>query len=305
MKALYQLPIISMLFLAQSANAQNLITNGGFETGGLTGWELTGNAYVIDQNTSDGIYTLNFNGGNVPVNAVLTQSFNTIPGQRYLFSFDFAAHNNSDWTQGVRITLNGATLLFEGEFTDSVGQEQIIYDTHSFMFTADSDLTLLTIRDIANNTNGQDGYIDNISVIPIPQLSITCSGFMPPFDKPLLVNKKVDRAIPVKIKLTDTNGTMVTNLSITSLPVINVLFGGQSLGQVQINTSDLLPLGSANDGNIFRFDSSSEQWEYNLGTKQFQTPGIYTVIVTSGAAGEYQISSPNGACTQTFERLSK
>ena len=70
-----------------------------------------------------------------------------------------------------------------------------------------------------------------------------------------------------------------------------------------IQATPLLPLGSANDDNIFRFDLDSGQWIYNLGTKLFTAPGTYTVMVSSGDASEYTIENQNGACIQTFERL--
>jgi hypothetical protein len=131
---------------------------------------------------------------------------------------------------------------------------------------------------------------------------IACSGFMPPFDQALVLKNKVNRAIPVKIQLTDADGNTVTDLDIEAPPVINVLFDGHIYDEIPTETDDLLPIGLANQDNIFRFVTDTGQWAYNLGTKQFKAPGTYTVIVKSGDASEYQITTPNGACTQTFER---
>ncbi len=136
-----------------------------------------------------------------------------------------------------------------------------------------------------------------------PIAEVDCSGFMPPFDQPLSLKTKVKRAIPVDIVLTDDAGSTVTDMDITALPVINVLFNAQTFGEVPPNTDDLLPLGSANEDNIFRFDTDSGQWVYNLGTNQFRAAGTYTVKVASGDTSEYTINGPNGACLQTFERL--
>ena len=74
-------------------------------------------------------------------------------------------------------------------------------------------------------------------------------------------------------------------------------------GEMPPDTDDLLPLGSANDDKIFRFDIDARQWIYNLGTKQFTAAGTYIVMVASGDTSEYIINGPDGACTQTFERL--
>ena len=103
--------------------------------------------------------------------------------------------------------------------------------------------------------------------------------------------------------LTDAAGFAVTDLDIAAPPVINVLFGSQVFGEVPPDTEDLLPLGSANDDNIFRFDLDSGQWIYNLGTKLFTAAGTYIVMVASGDTSEYTVSGPGGSCVQTFERL--
>ena len=94
--------------------------------------------------------------------------------------------------------------------------------------------------------------------------------------------------------LTDADGFTVTDADITAPPVINVLFGLQVFGEEPLDTDDLLSLGSANEDNIFRFDPDSGQWIYNLGTKQFQAAGNYTVMVASGDTSEYTIETPGG-----------
>ena len=136
---------------------------------------------------------------------------------------------------------------------------------------------------------------------PIPEFS--CYGFMPPFDQPLSLKKKVKRAIPVKLELIDPDAYIVTDMDNAAPPVINVLFNSTVFGDVPPDDAELLPLGSANEDNVFRFDLDSEQWVYNLGTKQFKAAGTYTVMVASGDTSEYTIAAPNGACTQYFERL--
>jgi YVTN family beta-propeller protein len=178
--------------------------------------------------------------------------------------------------------------------------------THAYMVDDGGNNAVLAI-DIATNlvsaTVPVGSSPEHIAITPTlapPIVEIACSGFRPPFDKPLSLKKNVKRAIPVDIDLTDVDGYTVTDSEITAPPVINVLFGAQVFGEIPQDTDDLLPLGSSNEDNIFRYDSSSEQWVYNLGTKQFQAPGTYMVTVTSGDADEYKIAP---TCTQTFERL--
>jgi len=160
----------------------------------------------------------------------------------------------------------------------------------------------LIVGAIFDDNNGLDSGSARviISANTIPEL--TCNGFAPPFDQPLSLKKKVKRAIPVDMVLIGADGYMVTDADIVAPPVINVFFNAQVFGEIPPNTDDLLPLGSANDDNIFRFDPDSGQWIYNLGTKQFTAPGTYMVIVTSGDEPESTINAPGGQCYQTFTR---
>jgi len=143
--------------------------------------------------------------------------------------------------------------------------------------------------------------VDSMEIVPMT--IIDCNGFMPPFDQSLSLKKKTKRAIPIDMVLTDAEGVTVTDADIVASPVINILFNAQVFGEVPPDSDDLLPLGSANDDNIFRFDLDEGQWIYNLGTKQFTAAGTYTVKVASGDTSEYTINAPNGECMQTFERL--
>lgn len=139
------------------------------------------------------------------------------------------------------------------------------------------------------------------SIVSMGVVSIIgCDGFMPPFDKALYLKKKTKRAIPVDMVLTDAEGFTVTDFDIAAPPIINVLFNSTVFGDADTDDAELLPLGSANEDNLFRFDSG--QWIYNLGTKQFTAAGTYTVMVASGDGSEYAIAM-NGSCTQTFVRL--
>ena len=146
--------------------------------------------------------------------------------------------------------------------------------------------------------NAADGVID--LTLPLQPL-LACDGFMPPFDQSIAIGKKTKRAIPVKLALIDEQGFPITDFDIDEPPVINVLFGGTVYGESPPDDADLLPLGSANDDNVFRFDPLTEEWIYNLSTKQFTQPGIYHVDVVSGDGTEYLIED-NGTCEQNFVR---
>lgn len=74
-------------------------------------------------------------------------------------------------------------------------------------------------------------------------------------------------------------------------------------GEVPPNDEDLLPVGQANEDNIFRYDPTNQEWIYNMATTQFIAPGTYTVTAVSGDGASYEIDTSGGAGTGTFERL--
>ena len=74
--------------------------------------------------------------------------------------------------------------------------------------------------------------------------------------------------------LVDSNENLVMDSGIVAPPVFNVLFNSQLFGGISSDGYDLLPVGEANEDNIFRFDPTSSQWTYNLGTKQFVAPHV-------------------------------
>jgi hypothetical protein len=73
---------------AVSASATELVTNGGFETGDLTSWTLTGNlGYSSVQPNSVNSGSFAYSNGAVDSDGVLSQTVATVAGQSYDFSF--------------------------------------------------------------------------------------------------------------------------------------------------------------------------------------------------------------------------
>jgi hypothetical protein len=159
------------------------------------------------------------------------------------------------------------------------------------------------VSDFGNSAQGPLGEDPIGLAVFVAVQEIACTGFKAPFDQPVALKKKINRAIPLKIEVTDAGGFIVTDQDIMAPPVVNVLFNGQVFGTVPPDDAELLPPGAANEENIFRFDTASNHWIYNLGTKQFGAAGTYTVTVASGSNSEYTLNAPNGECAQTFERL--
>lgn len=180
--------------------------------------------------------------------------------------------------------------------------------TSANVFVANFDGNTVSVVSTATNTvtatipvgNGPLAFGAFISS-SVPDLA--CAGFAPPFDRALSLKNKNKRVIPVDIVLTDADGYIVTDFNITAPPVINVLFDGTTPYGDGTDSEELLPVGSANEDNLFRYDPDTGQWIYNLGTKQFGAAGTYKVTVASGDELEYTIATPDGACSQTFERL--
>jgi hypothetical protein len=132
----------------------------------------------------------------------------------------------------------------------------------------------------------------------IQALNLTCQGFLPPFDKPLTLKKKDNRAIPVKLMLVDMAGNYITDAELTAPPIVSVSYSSGSGSSTLVVDIDLLPAGLSTDGNQFRYDPYEGIWIINLATKPFTASGEYKVTVKAGDNTYLVIS-----CEQTFTRL--
>ena len=115
----------------------------------------------------------------------------------------------------------------------------------------------------------------------------SCSGFEPPMDKGAVKVKK-NRVLPLKAELLDVDGNPVTGADIIAPPVIQVMFESGTAPAEDV-TDDALSAGQGDDGNQFVFTGSN--WQFNLKTKNYSSPGTYTITMVSGDECEYVIES--------------
>ncbi|HWQ03696.1 MAG TPA: PxKF domain-containing protein [Candidatus Nitrosotenuis sp.] len=111
-------------------------------------------------------------------------------------------------------------------------------------------------------------------------------GFLPPIRNDGTSIFRSGRTIPVKFQLTAEDGSYVSNASAT-LAVFRVT--DAFLGTTEEVTPDAA--GESNSSNIFRYDSSSNQYIYDLKTTGYPA-GTYIlrVALNDGTTHEVQVS---------------
>lgn len=148
--------IAAALVYAAPASATNLVTNGGFEAGDLSGWTLTGNTSFSGVDTST-VHSGNFAGyfGQVGSTGTLSQTLSTVAGQTYTISF---------WLEDDGGTPSSFDASFGGnELLALSNPDAFDYTLYSYSLTASSASTLLSF------TFRQDPayfHLDDVSVSP-------------------------------------------------------------------------------------------------------------------------------------------
>ena len=126
---LFALIALSGMAAASVARA-DLVNNGGFETGDLTGWSAAGDFTYTGVNASPNIHSGNFAFDMGPVNGEgsISQNLSTVAGQTYQFSFWLA--NDGGIPNNFHALWNGAEQL---GLTDANG---FGYTQYSYNVTA-------------------------------------------------------------------------------------------------------------------------------------------------------------------------
>ena len=106
------------------------------------------------------------------------------------------------------------------------------------------------------------------------------SDFLPPVKEDRAF--KVGSTIPVKFQLQDADGNYITDAVATIS--LQKLAGVIPAGDVFDDSS-----GAANDGNLFRYDPTSNQYIFNLSTKT-ATTGKWQIVVTLEDGATYSVN---------------
>ena len=154
-KVLLALTAVAALSFAYPAKA-NLITNGGFETGDLTGWNHTGEYFV--GGTTDGIspHSGNYQGfdSGGDFSGAISQGITTTPGTAYTINFYLAA-SQSQGLGGTVILSWGGNTVFNHLFTSAFG-----YTEYTFNVTATNASTFL----LFDFEGSERFFLDDVSV---------------------------------------------------------------------------------------------------------------------------------------------
>lgn len=160
-----RLALLGLLVCAAPASqAQNLVTNPGFETGDFTGWTTAGSNYFVDAGVGrNGTYAAAFGALSPDVDDV-SQVLATQSGQQYTLTF-FAQtpefNNPPGFPNALAVYFDGS--LIDGPFTvpDAPGYQQ-----YSYTVTATSATSLLRFT-VSNDPDFTQ--LDDISVTPVPE----------------------------------------------------------------------------------------------------------------------------------------
>jgi len=163
---------LAALFGSQSAFADQLVTNGGFETGDFTGWNLAGPATTIgDPSAYYAVDTLDADTGTYGAYLgsefsvlQLSQTLTLADSHNYTVSFSLAnlggplSENGINYNNSFSVKLGGVTVFSETNAPASS------YTNYSFSFNTSSTFPTSDLLLISSENDASYFSLDNVSV---------------------------------------------------------------------------------------------------------------------------------------------
>ncbi|MDP3850154.1 MAG: Ig-like domain-containing protein, partial [Luteolibacter sp.] len=160
--------------------APSILNNGGFEIGELIlpeqtssvldGWNENGSVFGYlsvppSFPASEGGRLAVFNGGSDFFGGSISQTFDTVPGQTYLLTFDIGISGTSGKQQSMQVS-QGVPPLRSWQETVTASGAAALWAAKGYTFIADSTQTTLTFGDVSQSPagNGADLLLDNVRV---------------------------------------------------------------------------------------------------------------------------------------------
>ena len=168
MKIILGALVAATAMMAAPASAAELVSNGNFESGSLSGWTSSGNVavgtvpYFGLGSGAYGSYLAAFNGGNTTPNGVLSQAIGTTAGALYNFAFNYGVTNGGGQSLLVSVLDATTSAVLATQTVSTTSQSPQAFTLN---FTAASGSSIIRFADVAtNNSTNQDIAIDNVSV---------------------------------------------------------------------------------------------------------------------------------------------
>jgi hypothetical protein len=159
------------------AQALNLITNGGFETGDFTGWTADANSYsmyIVTSPVNSGTYAAQIAGFDFDPNT-LSQTVADTSGQSYLLSF--WRFQDSGGPTGLDVTWNGTNVFHEVYGTDYLGSPYTEFT--AIVFGTGSDSLIFSSFQNPAFTYLDDVSLTATSATPLPSTwTMLIAGFL-------------------------------------------------------------------------------------------------------------------------------
>jgi hypothetical protein len=155
-----------VLSFASSLGAQNLVTNGNFETGPfdlngtVTDW--TASAHVTNTNEAGAIgsHVAAFNVGGDFQGDTLSQPLSTSAGQWYQLVFESAIFNFTSNPLQLNVQVSSGGTALNRSVTP---RKSNLFTTYRYSFRANSASTTIQFSDIGNGNVGTDTLLDTVS----------------------------------------------------------------------------------------------------------------------------------------------